>query len=76
MQQLAHICDLMREFRSEQAVKRHEETTSHRATSSSPGSGNRFDTPPNQEVTRLFSMHAEVSSCVIGQNSLARKLDH
>ena len=76
MQQLAHLCDLMREFRSEQASKRHEKTNSYRATSSTSGCGNLFVTPPNQEVTRIVSTHAEVSSCVIGQNSLARNLNH
>ena len=43
-QQLAHLCELMRELRNEQVNRRHEETASSRAASSSLGSIGRSDT--------------------------------
>ena len=42
-QQLAHLCDLMRELRKEQVNRRHEETASFRAASSSKSSSGRSD---------------------------------
>ena len=41
-QQLAHLCELVKELRNEKAHRRHEETASPRATSTSEGSTSRF----------------------------------
>ena len=43
LQQLAHICELMRELKNEQLNRRHEETASARTASSFSGSGGRSD---------------------------------
>ena len=42
-QQLAHLCELMRELENEQADRRHVETTSFRATNFSSSNTNRSD---------------------------------
>ena len=42
-QQLAHLCELMKELRDEQAHRCHEEAASSRAASTSTGSVGRFD---------------------------------
>ena len=41
--QLKRLCELMRELKGEQSGRRHEQTTSFRATSSSSGSRHRSD---------------------------------
>ena len=42
-QQLAHLCELMKELRDSHTHRRHEETASSRATSSSTGGTSRSD---------------------------------
>ena len=42
-QQLAHFCELMQDFRIEQAHRRHEETASSRAATTSTGCAGRSD---------------------------------
>ena len=42
-QQLVHFCELMKEIRDEQAPRRHQETTSSRAASTSTSSTIRSD---------------------------------
>ena len=44
-QQLAHICNLMRELKNEHANRRHEDTASFRAASSTSNGDCRCDTP-------------------------------
>ena len=46
-QQVAHLCELLRELRNEQVNRRHEETASSGAASSSSGSVGRSDTAPS-----------------------------
>ena len=63
-QQLAHLCELMRELKNEQANRRHEATASFRGTCSSSGSGNRSDTPPPPTRKRARLWLSKNHSCV------------
>ena len=48
-QQLAHLCELMKELWDEQTHRRHEETTSSRTASTSAGSTSRSDIKRNSK---------------------------
>ena len=55
LQQLAHVCELMREVKNEQVNWRHEETTSSRTPGLPSGSGVQSGTHSYQVVNLAFS---------------------
>ena len=70
MQQLTHLCELMRELRKEQTSRHHEETAPFRAASSTSSSDSLSD---NENPNNFFRLHRFQGPVQLGSSIVFRK---